>query len=62
MPTLGPTELILILVIVVVVFGAGKLSDVGGAVGKSIKEFRNATKDDDQPKATGEPVNREPKV
>ncbi len=41
--SLGPTELILILAIVVVVFGAGKLSQVGGAVGKSIREFREAS-------------------
>jgi sec-independent protein translocase protein TatA len=51
MPTLGPWELIIILVIVVVVFGAGRLSDVGGAVGKSIREFRKATTDDVSPTA-----------
>ncbi|MDQ2806126.1 MAG: twin-arginine translocase TatA/TatE family subunit [Chloroflexota bacterium] len=41
--SLGPTELILILLIVVVLFGAGKLSQVGGALGKSIREFRDAS-------------------
>ncbi len=46
MPTLGPWELVIVLVIVVVIFGAGRLSDVGGAVGKSIREFRKATTDD----------------
>jgi sec-independent protein translocase protein TatA len=46
MPTLGPWELIVILLIVVVIFGAGRLSEVGGAVGKSIKEFRKATTDE----------------
>jgi len=46
MPTIGPWELIIVLVIVVVIFGAGRLSDVGGAVGKSIREFRKATQDD----------------
>ncbi len=35
-------ELILILVIVVLVFGVGKLSSVGGALGKSVKEFRES--------------------
>jgi sec-independent protein translocase protein TatA len=39
---LGVPELILILVIVVLVFGAGKLANVGGALGKSVKEFRDA--------------------
>ena len=43
MPNLGPAELIIILVIVVIIFGVGKLTDVGGALGKSIREFRRAT-------------------
>ena len=42
----GPWELVIILVIVVVIFGAGRLSEVGGAVGKSVREFRKATTDD----------------
>ena len=46
MPSLGPWELIVILVIVVVIFGAGRLSEVGGAVGNSICAFRKATTDD----------------
>jgi sec-independent protein translocase protein TatA len=49
MPTLGPWELIIVLVIVVVIFGAGRLSDVGGAVGKSIREFRKATTEEVPP-------------
>ena len=40
MPTLGTPELIIIFAIVVLLFGAGKLSGVGGALGKSIREFR----------------------
>jgi sec-independent protein translocase protein TatA len=43
MPTLGVWELVIILVIVVVIFGAGRLSEVGGALGKSIREFRKST-------------------
>ncbi len=42
---LGLPELIILLVIVVLIFGVGRLPDVGGAVGKSIREFRKATKD-----------------
>ncbi|NLT73993.1 MAG: twin-arginine translocase TatA/TatE family subunit [Chloroflexi bacterium] len=42
---LGTPELIIILVIVVVIFGAGKLPELGGALGKGIKEFRSASKD-----------------
>ncbi len=36
-------ELILVLVIALVVFGPGKLPDVGRAIGKSLQEFRKAT-------------------
>lgn len=48
LPHLGPTELIIILVIVIIVFGVGKLPEIGGALGKGIKEFRSATKDAEQ--------------
>lgn len=48
MPTLGAPELILILVIVLVIFGAGKLPQIGGALGKSIREFRNASETKDE--------------
>ncbi len=49
MPGLGliqPLHLVLILVIVMVVFGAGKLSQVGGALGQSVKEFKASIEDD----------------
>ena len=36
----GPWEIGLILVIILIVFGVGKLSHVGGAIGKGIREFR----------------------
>ena len=36
----GPVELILILIIVAMLFGVGKLPEVFGAVGKGIREFR----------------------
>ena len=35
-------EIILILVIVLIIFGVGKLPQIGGAIGKSINEFRKA--------------------
>lgn len=43
MGSLGPMELTIILVIVLVVFGAGKISEVGGALGRGIREFRKAS-------------------
>jgi len=54
MPSLGPTELLIILVLALVLFGAGKLADVGGALGRSIREFRRATSEDDSPKKPSE--------
>lgn len=40
--------LIIILVIVVLVFGVGKLPELGGALGKSIKNFKDASRDRDE--------------
>ncbi len=45
---LGVPELVLILVIGLVIFGPGKLPGVGKALGQSIKEFKNANKDEDE--------------
>jgi len=50
MPDLGWQELIIILIIVVIIFGAGKLPEIGGAMGKSIKEFK---KEADVPETLG---------
>ncbi len=44
---LGPTELIIVLVIVLLLFGAKKLPDLASSMGKSIKEFRKAAEGDD---------------
>jgi sec-independent protein translocase protein TatA len=48
MPTLGPLELAVILVIVIIIFGAGKLPELGSSLGKTFKDFRNATKEVDE--------------
>ncbi|GEA15693.1 MAG: sec-independent protein translocase protein TatA [Moorella sp. (in: firmicutes)] len=40
---LGAPELILILVLALIIFGPGKLPEVGRALGKGIREFKNAT-------------------
>ncbi|HOJ70450.1 MAG TPA: twin-arginine translocase TatA/TatE family subunit [Syntrophorhabdaceae bacterium] len=44
---LGMPELIVIMVIVLIIFGAGKLADVGGALGKGIKNFKKSMKEPD---------------
>lgn len=43
----GPPELLLVLVIVLILFGAGKLPQVFGSLGKGIKEFREASEGKD---------------
>ena len=49
MPQLGVGELVVILVIVVAIFGVGKLPQLGGALGRTMREFREAS-------AEGEPM------
>jgi sec-independent protein translocase protein TatA len=43
---IGPAELILVLAVVVMIFGASRIADIGGALGKGIREFRTNLKDD----------------
>ena len=55
---LGGPEIVIILVIALVVFGPGKLPEMGRALGKSIGEFRQATKEITEPlKEIREPLN-----
>lgn len=44
---LSGSEWLVILVIVLIVFGVGRLPEIGGALGKSIREFRQNAKNDD---------------
>jgi sec-independent protein translocase protein TatA len=56
---LGPMELVIILLVLVMLFGATRLADLGGSLGKGIKEFRkeiSAQDDDDKPANDGAPV------
>ena len=43
MPHLGLPELIIILVIIIILFGVGRLGEIGGALGKGIREFRRTS-------------------
>jgi|ERR687892_744168 sec-independent protein translocase protein TatA len=43
---LGPMELVVILLVLVMLFGATRLADLGGSLGKGIREFRKNVKDD----------------
>ena len=46
---MGPTELIVILVILLVLFGGAKLPGLAKGIGQSIKEFKKASKDEPEP-------------
>ena len=48
MDLLSPWHLLIILVIVVLIFGPSKLGDVGGALGKAIKDFKKAMSDTEE--------------
>jgi len=49
MPNLGAPELILILLIVIIVFGAGRLPEIGSALGRSIRDFKKGLQDEPEP-------------
>ncbi|MBI4295262.1 MAG: twin-arginine translocase TatA/TatE family subunit [Chloroflexi bacterium] len=62
----GPWEIGLILVIILIVFGVGKLPQVGGSMGKALREFRKSQKGEDeaatQSKATNLASEEKPKA
>jgi sec-independent protein translocase protein TatA len=66
MPNVGPTELIIVLLIVLVVFGPKKLPGLGRSLGTSMREFKDSItgKDDEKSIAAGDddddPVTAEP--
>ena len=45
---LGWMELVIILVIVLIIFGAGKLPEIGAGLGKGIRNFKKATRGEDE--------------
>jgi len=56
---LGPTELIIILVIVIVLFGAGRISKIAGELGQGIREFRKGISGDGENKSGEKPEDKE---
>jgi sec-independent protein translocase protein TatA len=51
---MGPLEIILIVLIVVLLFGARKLPELARGMGKSIKEFKKSVKEEDEEENTEE--------
>ena len=56
---LGMPELIVILIIVILVFGAGRISEIGGAIGKGIKSFKKAINEPEEIDVTPPPAKDE---
>jgi sec-independent protein translocase protein TatA len=54
----SPMHLIVILVIVLIIFGPGKLPDLGNSLGKSIKNFKKAMDDPDGKIEAGEEIKK----
>jgi sec-independent protein translocase protein TatA len=54
----GGGELIIILLALVFMFGGAKIPELMKGLGKGIKEFKNATKDDDEPKKQSEKLEK----
>lgn len=51
----GP-ELLIVLAILIVVFGASRLGGIGGAIGRSIRDFRQAVRNDEAPPTAAAPA------
>jgi sec-independent protein translocase protein TatA len=58
---IGMPELIIILVIILIIFGAGKLPDIGSGIGKAIKNFKGATTEDEKKEKEAEKIEEEKK-
>jgi sec-independent protein translocase protein TatA len=56
MMKLGPTELVIILMIVIVLFGVGRLSRIGGELGEAIGNFRKGLKASEEETSTEEKI------
>lgn len=55
MDIFAPSHLLILLLIILIIFGPSKLGDVGGALGKAIRDFKRAVNEPDAAKAS-EPV------
>jgi len=51
MGSIGPMELVIIALIALLLFGAGRIADIGKGLGQGIKNFKQGLKDDDEPEA-----------
>lgn len=54
----GPLELGIILVIIIIIFGVGKLPEIGGALGRGIREFRETARDPEEEEEQNQTAHR----
>jgi sec-independent protein translocase protein TatA len=59
---IGMPELLVIMVIVLIIFGAGKLPEIGGAIGKGIKNFKKSVREGDEIDVTPDNKKIDPKL
>jgi sec-independent protein translocase protein TatA len=59
---IGMPELLIIMVIVLIIFGAGKLPEIGGAIGKGINNFKKSVRNGDEVAATPDYKKIDPKL
>jgi sec-independent protein translocase protein TatA len=52
MDILAPSHLLILLLIILVIFGPSKLGDVGGALGRAIRDFKKAMNEPEQPSSS----------
>ncbi len=57
--SIGPTEILLILLIIVIIFGAKRLPELGRAMGEGIKNFKKSISSKEEKKETEKPEEKE---
>ena len=57
---IGPTELLIVLVIVVILFGSGRIAKLGGELGQGLREFRKGLSGEDEASSKVPPTTTNP--